>query len=234
MSGRRQSDPVNKSDTFERRQSDPVNKSDTFESDPVNNKSDNFESNNVQAHVDRTPQHSETRQPNDSSAQTALDGNPTPRSTTLKYTIAARTIQIDLDVELAPTRPTDLYTDAQAELDGKGGERMPKSSRWMGTRYAMVRHAESSETIRLRKARAEDNVAGIVTKCLAGEAFKINRAKILGLPYYTTVDTVATSEANRRKTQVECRAKYDKEDTAIPKTPQLNKLALWMQDTPAE
>jgi hypothetical protein len=218
MSGRRQSDPVNKSDTFERRQSDPVNKSDTSDpvnkSDPVNNnKSDNFESNNVQQAHDRTPQHSETRQPNDSSAQTALpsyhlDGNPTPRSTALKYTIAARTIEIDLDVELAPTRPTDLYTDAQAVLDGKGGERMPKSSRWMGTRYAMVRHAESSETIRLRKARAEDNVADIVTKCLAGEAFKINRAKILGLPYYTTADTAATSEANRRKTQVECRAKY--------------------------
>jgi hypothetical protein len=104
----------------------------------------------------------------------------------------------------------------------------------MGTRYAMVRHAESSETIRLRKARAEDNVADIVTKCLAGEAFKINRAKILGLPYYTTADTVATSEANRRKTQVECRAKYDGEDTTTPKTPQLNKLALLMQDTPAE
>ena len=63
---------------------------------------------------------------------------------------------------------------------------MPKSSRWMGTRYAMVRHAENSDTIRLRKAKAADNVADIVTKCLAGEAFKVNRAMILGLPYYRT------------------------------------------------
>jgi hypothetical protein len=63
-----------------------------------------------------------------------------------------------------------------------------------------------------RKARAEDNVADIVTKCLAGEDIKINRAKILGLPYYSTVNTAATSKANRRKTQVECRAKCNEED----------------------
>ncbi len=68
--------------------------------------------------------------------------------TALKYTIAARIIQIDLDIELAPTQPTDVYTDAQAVLDGKGGERMPKSSRWMGARYAMVRHAETQSESR--------------------------------------------------------------------------------------
>jgi hypothetical protein len=100
-------------------------------------------------------------------------------TTAIKYTM-------DLDVDIAPTRPTDLYTDAQAVIDGKGGERMPKSSRWMGTRYAMVRHAEDSETVKLRKARAADNVADIVTKCLGGEAFKLNRAKILGQSYYPT------------------------------------------------
>jgi hypothetical protein len=31
-----------------------------------------------------------------------------------------------------------------------------------------------------------NNVAGIVTKCLSGEAFKLNRAKILGQSYYPT------------------------------------------------
>ncbi len=35
--------------------------------------------------------------------------------------------------------------------------------------------------ITLRKARAADNVADIVTKCLTGMAFKTNRAKILGI-----------------------------------------------------
>ena len=61
---------------------------------------------------------------------------------------------------------------------------MPKSSRWMGTRYAMVRHAEHSEIVTLRKASAADNIADIVTKCLGGEAFKINRARILGQSYH--------------------------------------------------
>ena len=42
-------------------------------------------------------------------------------TTALKHTIAARTIQIDLDIDLLPTRPTDPFTDAQAVLDGKGG-----------------------------------------------------------------------------------------------------------------
>ena len=39
------------------------------------------------------------------------------------------------------------------------------------------------------KARAADNVAGIVTTCLAGEAFQVNRAMILGLPYRAEVPT---------------------------------------------
>jgi len=110
-------------------------------------------------------------------------------TTAVKYVIMARTIQVDLDVDVSPTKPTDLYTDAQAVLDGKGGERMPKSSRWMGTRYAMVRNAENCDVIKLRKTSAADNAADIVTKCLTGAAFKINRARILGLPLPDTLKT---------------------------------------------
>ncbi len=77
---------------------------------------------------------------------------------------------------------------------------MPKSSRWMGTRYAMVRYAEDSDTIRLRKIRAEYNVADIVTKCLVGAPFIVNRARILGLPHLPThADATATGVAAAEK-----------------------------------
>ena len=60
----------------------------------------------------------------------------------VKYTIAARTIQRDLDLGIAPLRPTVVYTDASAVIQGRGGERMTKSTRWLGTRYAMIRWVE--------------------------------------------------------------------------------------------
>jgi hypothetical protein len=61
----------------------------------------------------------------------------------------------------------------------------PAACAWMSrTRYVMARHAEDSETVKLRKARAAGNVADIFTKCLGGEAFKLNRAKILGQSYH--------------------------------------------------
>ncbi len=75
-------------------------------------------------------------------------------TSTIKYAVAARTIQIYLDIDIAPTKPSDVYIDAQAVLKRAGAERMPKSSRWMGTRYAMVRYAEDSDTVKIRKVRA--------------------------------------------------------------------------------
>ena len=130
-------------------------------------------------------------------------------TTAIKYAVAARTIQADLDIDIAPTGPSDVYIDAQAVLEGAGAERMPKSSRWMGTRYAMVRYAEDSDTIKLRKIRAESNVADIVTKCLVGAAFLTNRARILGLPHLATQDEAATEDA----------ATADSEDTATAEKP---------------
>ena len=86
---------------------------------------------------------------------------------------------------------------------------MPKSSRWMGTRYAMVRYAEDSDIIKLRKIRAEFNVADIVTKCLVGAAFVTNRARILGLPYQAAYDEVIIEDA----------ATANSEDTAAAEKP---------------
>ena len=64
------------------------------------------------------------------------------------------------------------------------------SSRWLGTRYAMIRHGEAANIIRLRKIGAGENCANIFTKCLTSEAFRRNRARVLGLPY-TPVESPA-------------------------------------------
>ena len=98
-----------------------------------------------------------------------------------KYILALRTLQTDLDVGVAPISPTLLFSDAQAIIDGTGCKRLKKSSRWMATRYAMIRRGLACKTIRLMKVPAFDNVADIVTKCLTGAAFIRHRAAILGL-----------------------------------------------------
>ena len=102
----------------------------------------------------------------------------------------------DLDLGVGPTRPTDMFTDAQAVVDGNSGERMPKGSRWLATRYAMVRNAQAAEVIRLRKIPAWENCSDIFTKCLTGEAFFRNRARVLGLPY-TAAPPVVVPRARR-------------------------------------
>ncbi len=57
----------------------------------------------------------------------------------VKYTIAARTIQRDLALGIAPSAPTVVYTDASAVLGGQSGDHMAKSSRWMATRRSGAR-----------------------------------------------------------------------------------------------
>ena len=107
--------------------------------------------------------------------------------------------QMDLDIDIAPTKPSDVYIDAQAVLEGAGAERMPKLSRWMGTRYAMVWYAEDSSTVKLRKVRAEFNVADIVTKCLVGAAFVTRIPGQLHHPVHGEVTTESTAAAESRR-----------------------------------
>ena len=101
----------------------------------------------------------------------------------LKYIVGLRTIQRDLAVVVGPTVPTVLFTDAQAcdkaLIDGTGCERLQKSSRWMASRYAMIRWGLRCGTIDLQKVPAAHNCADIVTKCLTGAAFEKHRATIL-------------------------------------------------------
>jgi hypothetical protein len=99
----------------------------------------------------------------------------------VKYTIAARTIQRDLDLGIAPTRPTVIYTDAEAVIQGRGGERMTKSTRWLGTRYAMVRWVEYCRIVRMGQVDSAANCGDLMTKCLVGPTFFRHRARVLGL-----------------------------------------------------
>jgi hypothetical protein len=99
----------------------------------------------------------------------------------IKYTIAARITQRDLDIGIAPIAPTIIYTDAEAIVSGRASERVAKSSRWMCTRYAMIRWAERSNAARLARVPTEGNCGDIMTKCLTGPTFFRHRATVLGL-----------------------------------------------------
>ena len=99
----------------------------------------------------------------------------------LKYTVAARTLLKDLDLGIAPSAPTTIYTDATAVLRGQHGDYMAKSSRWLATRHAMIRWATRCNTARLAKLASADNCGDIMTKCLTGETFRRHRATVLGL-----------------------------------------------------
>ena len=78
--------------------------------------------------------------------------------------------------------PTVIFTDASSVVEGRCGDRMAKSSRWLATRYAMIRWAERCKTARIAKLASRANCADIMTKCLTGELFMRHRATVLGLP----------------------------------------------------
>ena len=99
----------------------------------------------------------------------------------VKYIVGLRNFQRDLALDVGPTSPTELFTDAQALIDGTGCERLQKSLRWMASRYAMIRWGLRSGTIDLRKVPAADNCADIVTKVLTGEPVYRHRDTILGI-----------------------------------------------------
>ncbi len=52
-----------------------------------------------------------------------------PATVALKYTAAIRTLKSELDLEVSPTEPTPLLTDAQSAPDGSHMERMTRATR---------------------------------------------------------------------------------------------------------
>ncbi len=98
-----------------------------------------------------------------------------------KYNIGLRALMRDFDIGIAPTQPANIYTDAEAVVSGRGGERMAKSSRWMAVRYAMIRWAETCLTARLGKTTFVGNCADIMTKCLTGTLLFKHHAEAAGV-----------------------------------------------------
>ncbi len=99
----------------------------------------------------------------------------------LKYTIAIRTLQAELDLGVAPTEPTTLLTDAQAVTDGSSMERMNRATRFLAAKYAMIRWGIACRAIHLGQVSSEDQIADIVTKAIVGTRFYFLRARVLGL-----------------------------------------------------
>lgn len=99
-----------------------------------------------------------------------------------KHTLAARFIQTELGVGVAPTAPIPLYLEATVVLDGFECERITRDSRWMAMHYAMIRWGKACATIDPRKLATADNPAYGNTKCLTGFAFVAVRNRLMGYP----------------------------------------------------
>jgi hypothetical protein len=76
--------------------------------------------------------------------------------------------------------PSKVHTDAQVVLDGTNCRRVSNTSKWMCTRYAMVRQAEENGAAVPTKCATELNDADIFTKPLTGAAFSRAQASIMG------------------------------------------------------
>ena len=79
------------------------------------------------------------------------------------------------------TAPTPLRTDAKVLVDGARCQKVSQESKWVATRYAMVREAQEDGSLVLVQWPTAENAAGLFTKPLTGEAFTRHRAIVLGL-----------------------------------------------------
>ena len=98
---------------------------------------------------------------------------------TVKAVLGARIFMRELNV--APTGPTPLRTDAQVVVDAVKSLRVSPESKWVAPRYAMVRKAVSDGAVTIEKVDTRDNCADIFTKPLVGAVFLAHRATVLGL-----------------------------------------------------
>ena len=103
----------------------------------------------------------------------------------LKYVVAVRMLQTELNLGVAPTKPTVFATDAQAVIAGAGLERITRTSRWQAARYGMMRWGIETHSIELTKKDGILMVADILTKPVTGAHFHALRSVILGLPQIT-------------------------------------------------
>ena len=98
-----------------------------------------------------------------------------------KRVLGIRSLLADLDLGLEEAGATPLWTDSKSAAQGQACEKVDKNSRWMASRYAMVRWGIECGTVELLRTTGPGNCADIFTKALTGEAFVRHRAAVLGL-----------------------------------------------------
>jgi len=81
----------------------------------------------------------------------------------------------------AQATPTPIRTDAKVLIDGARCQKVSQESKWVATRYAMVREAQEDGSLVLVQWPSAENAADLFTKPLTGEAFARHRALVLGL-----------------------------------------------------
>ena len=121
-------------------------------------------------------------------------------TTCYKYVAALRMLLLDMRVGAEQMDPTPMYTDSQILLNGTDCERLVKSSRWLASRYAMIRYGKACGVINPIKVPGEDNVADIVTKALTGQVFRKHRATLLGHAWWCQ-DAAATAQTEAEPAQ---------------------------------
>ena len=119
---------------------------------------------------------------------TIRTGDDSPAATELRMVVVAykcilalRTLLKDMSCGMDQTNPTPLYTDSRSVEQGAACEKVKSSSRWMATRYAMVRWGVACLTIILLAIASCDNPADMMTKCVPKDAFFRHRAVLLGM-----------------------------------------------------
>jgi hypothetical protein len=85
------------------------------------------------------------------------------------------------ELNVAPTGPTPLRTDAQVVVDAAKSLRVSPESKWVAPRYAMVRKAVSDGAVTIEKVDTRDNCADIFTKPLPYLTFTKFRKMLLGM-----------------------------------------------------
>jgi hypothetical protein len=81
------------------------------------------------------------------------------------WTLSLRMLLAHLDLGVASVRPTLVWTDSQTLLDGANCERLGESSRWLSSRYAMMRVGEACGAVAPMKLAAEENILLDGTNC---------------------------------------------------------------------
>ena len=88
---------------------------------------------------------------------------------------------LDREIGRSSGKPTVVYTDNLATLQGTAMENVPLPQRYMAARRAVVRQAVDAGLVEVKKVDTADNLADMFTKPLPRDKFLYLRSKVLGL-----------------------------------------------------